>query len=111
MKFNKTAAYVSACKKAKISAQDENRLLDELAKNPTKGDVIPNSGGFRKVRMAINGRGKRGGARVIYMYVITTTENDDDIVYLVMIYAKNEKTNLTADELKILRALAKEMNQ
>lgn len=110
MKFRKTSYYISSLKKAKVSEQDEAKLLSELAENPLKGDVIPNSGGFRKIRMSISGRGKRSGARVIYLYVITATE-DDDVIYLVMAYAKNQKTNLTASELKTLRELSKEIRR
>ncbi len=90
MKFRRTSYYVSSLKKAKISEQNEMKLLAELAENPQKGDVIPNSGGFRKVRMSIGNKGKRSGARVIYLYVISATENDD-VIYLVMAYAKNQK--------------------
>ena len=60
------------------------------------------TGGFRKVRWGIGGRGKSGGARVVYYFV-----PDDDVpVLLLSAYGKNEKTNLSAAERNALRALA-----
>ena len=51
----------------KLFSEDEKReLIDYLAENPLAGDEIPGTGGVRKVRFAASGRGKRGGARVIY---------------------------------------------
>lgn len=108
MKIRKTNLYLSALKKLKITDAEEGVLIGELAENPKKGDVIPNSGGFRKIRMAFGGRGKSKGARVIYFYVVQVSDNAD-IIYLVMAYSKNQKVNLTSSELKQLRELAKEL--
>ena len=53
--------------------EDERReLVDFLAENPLAGDEIPGTGGVRKLRFAAFGRGKRGGARVIYYYLDET---------------------------------------
>lgn len=60
-----------------------------LAEHPDKGDVIPHSGGCRKLRWAIEGRGKRGGVRVIYFLRL----NPGHIV-LVTMYAKNVQENI-----------------
>jgi hypothetical protein len=57
------------------------------------GVVIPGSGGIRKVRFGFGGRGKRGGARVIYLF-----GGDDVRVFLLAAFAKNEKADLTAAE-------------
>jgi hypothetical protein len=57
------------------------------------GVVIPGSGGIRKVRFGFGGRGKRGGARVIYLF-----GGDDVPVFLLAAFAKNEKADLTAAE-------------
>ena len=80
---------------------------DDLAKvqglllaRPDAGKVIPKSGGLRKLRVAAKGRGKRGGARIIYYWVV-----DRDRILMLDIYAKNEKADLNADELKQLRTL------
>ena len=59
------------------------------------------TGGFRKIRMRLPGRGKRGGARVIYYYL-----SADGVVYLVSLYAKNVQENLTTNQTKQLKALS-----
>src|ERR1017187_10777102 len=64
-----------------------------LIEHPDAGDVIPGAGGVRKLRWAAKGKGKRGGARVIYLYVVIAAR-----IYLLRCYAKNVRTNLTADE-------------
>ena len=72
-----------------------------LTDHPDAGDVISDAGGARKLRWAAKGKGKRGGARIIYLYVVTAT-----CIYLLRCYAKNVKTDLTADEKKQLRQIA-----
>ena len=103
MKIVKTTLYKKALKRAKISAEDENKALMELSQNPECGDLIPHSGGFRKMRISVEGRGKSRGARAIYYYVVKR-----GVIYLVMIYKKNQKINLTSEELKTLSRLSKE---
>jgi len=68
---------------------------------PGAGSVIAGSGGVRKLRWAAKGKGKRGGVRVIYLYVVIAAR-----IYLLRCYAKNVKTDLTADEKKQLRQIA-----
>lgn len=65
---------------------------------PDAGDVIPGSGGCRKLRWAAKGHGKRGGARVIYYWF-----TDDDRILLIDLYAKNESENLSAAQLRDLK--------
>ena len=65
------------------SADELDRFVDWIALNPLAGDVIPGSGGLRKVRWGASGRGKRGGARVIYY-----NQLNDGTVWLLMAYAK-----------------------
>lgn len=77
-------------------------IENELLTDPRRGDVIPNTNGVRKMRVALPGRGKRGGARVTYLYVETR-----DRVYFIFAYAKNVKGNLTPDETKLLASLAR----
>jgi mRNA-degrading endonuclease RelE of RelBE toxin-antitoxin system len=72
-----------------------------LIDHPDAGEVIPGAGGLRKLRWAAKGKGKRGGARIIYVYVATAAR-----VYLLSCYAKNVKTDLTTDEKKELRRIA-----
>lgn len=64
-----------------------------LAVNPECGEVIAGTGGFRKVRVPRRGMGKRGGARVIYIL-----RNEQFPIFVVSVYAKNEKENLTKAE-------------
>jgi hypothetical protein len=65
-----------------------------------RGDIIPGSGGLRKIRWAISGRGKRGGVRAIYYWRV----RQDQILMLFM-YSKTETDDLTAQQLKVLREI------
>lgn len=69
-----------------------------LAANPDAGDVIPRSGGCRKLRWAIEGRGKRGGVRVIYFLRLNSGQ-----IVLVTMYAKNVQENIDPNLLKRLK--------
>ena len=85
----------------KLFSEDEKReLIDFLAENPMAGDLIPGTGGVRKLRFAAAGRGKRGGARVIYYYL-----DEAMPIYLLLAYAKAAKTDLTPDERRAVSAL------
>lgn len=80
---------------------DQYRLLQsELLANPNAGDVMPRTGGFRKLRWADErrGKGKRGGLRVIYYWLM-----GDGQFWMFAIYNKDELENLTADQEKALR--------
>jgi len=72
-----------------------------LIDHPDAGDVIPGTGGVRKLRWAAKGKGKRGGARIIYVYVVVAGR-----IYLLRCYSKNVKTDLTTGERKDLRQIA-----
>jgi hypothetical protein len=76
-------------------------FVDFIAQNPEAGDVIPDTGGVRKIRWARAGTGKRGGARVIYFH-----HDPDHPLYLLMVYAKARQENLTPDEKRTVRKLA-----
>ena len=84
-----------------IGAEGIQALAAYLADRPGAGDVIPGAGGARKLRWAAKGKGKRGGARVIYVYVVIAAR-----VFLIRCYAKNVKSDLSADEKKQLRQIA-----
>ncbi|MDO4698775.1 MAG: DNA-binding protein [Pasteurellaceae bacterium] len=77
---------------------DRLAFISFLAQNPLVGDVIPKSNGLRKIRWQASGRGKRGGARIIYFNLL-----DDGLIVLLNIYTKNEKENLSSQELKQLK--------
>jgi hypothetical protein len=79
---------------SQIATDDEYQALqNELEANPEKGDVIQGAGGARKVRMGIRGQGKSGGARVIYYVRVSK-----DVIFLLDIYTKREKADLTKKE-------------
>lgn len=83
---------------------DEYRKLQAaLANNPKLGAVIRGSGGLRKLRWAVPGRGKSGGIRVIYYWV-----TPKDQLLMLVAYAKSERDDLTAAQLGTLRRLVKE---
>lgn len=70
----------------------------DLALHPEKGDLIPSSGGLRKIRWLGKGKGKRGGIRIIYYY-----KNREGHIWLLTIYAKNENENLPVSILKKIK--------
>jgi len=85
-----------------LLTDDEYKAFQiELLKNPQLGNVMPGCGGFRKVRMALPGRGKRGSARVIYLFVLIT-----DIIYLVDVYTKGDQADIPAADRKKLAQYA-----
>jgi mRNA-degrading endonuclease RelE of RelBE toxin-antitoxin system len=75
-------------------------LIDFLATHPQAGDEIPGVGGVRKLRFGAMGKGKRGGARVIYDWY-----SDDAPIYALLVYGKNEKTDLKPEEAKAIKAM------
>jgi hypothetical protein len=80
--------------------EDRSAFVDFIARNPEAGDLIPQSGGVRKVRWGRQGSGKRGGVRVIYFY-----HNADMPLYLMMIYAKAQRDDLSPDARRAVQAL------
>lgn len=76
-----------------FTAAERETIVSMLAADPECGDLIPGTGGFRKLRVARQGMGKRGGARVIYIL-----RNEAFPIFLIAAYAKNVKDNLTAAE-------------
>ena len=84
-----------------ILSDDEYRLLQTfLASHPDAGDVIQDTGGLRKIRWRAKGKGKRGGARIIYYYVVAA-----DQIRMLLIYAKGVSDDLSAAQKRTLRQL------
>ena len=91
---------------ALLSADDRAELIDTLAREPMAGAVMPGLGGVRKLRFAPKGRGKSGGFRVIY-YVLTESQP----ILALLIYGKNEQSDLSPAQRKVVAGLAAAMKQ
>ena len=87
-----------------FSPDERMAVVDRLAADPRCGVVIPGSGGIRKVRFGFGGRGKSGGARIIYLFSGETVP-----VFVLTVFAKNEKANLSAAERNALAKMVTDM--
>ncbi len=81
-------------------------VMAELRVNPRKGDVIQGTGGARKVRVSLPGRGKSGGARIIYVYVEVY-----GAIFFLLVYTKNQQSDLTDTQRRALRAAIQEIEE
>ncbi|MFC4350473.1 type II toxin-antitoxin system RelE/ParE family toxin [Fodinicurvata halophila] len=96
-----TPAFLSAAKGV-LSEQERKALVDLLASHPQSGASL--GGGIRKLRIPRAGRGKSGGARVVFLFA------DESLpIFLLTVFAKNEKANLTQSEQARLISMAKQM--
>lgn len=84
-----------------LSETERQAIIDYLAQNPLAGDLLQGTGGIRKIRWGKGGRGKSGGVRVIYYFY-----NERLPLYLLTLFAKNERANLSAAERNELAKLA-----
>lgn len=89
-----------------LTDADWRRVEGELLANRRAGAVIAGTGGARKLRVRITGRGKRGGVRTIYVYLVRRNR-----VYFLATYAKNERSDLTADDKASIRHLVQALEQ
>ncbi len=83
-----------------LDDKDARELEQALLQNPQLGDVIEGTGGARKLRIHLEGRGKSGGGRVIYVDVFRAEK-----IYLLFAYPKNVQDDLTPDQKKQIRRL------
>ena len=83
-----------------MSEDDYRQLQSALVIRPDMGDLIPGSGGLRKLRWRIPGRGKRGGVRVIYYWAMSREE-----IWMLLTYAKAKKEDLNPQQLRLLRRI------
>jgi hypothetical protein len=90
--------FVAAVRAAGLSDRDHARLIDRIATRPDAGEVIPGTGGARKVRFAGRGKGKSGGYRVITFYT-----GSDLPVFLITLFSKGEKIDLSQAERNAMR--------
>ena len=80
----------------KLWLEDERlEFIAWIAANPQAGDVIPGADGARKVRWSRSGTGKSGGVRVVYFNL-----TEEEVVWLVAIYAKADQSNITPSQIK-----------
>ena len=88
--------------KGRMSAADVVTVINLVAADPHCGDLVQGTGGVRKLRFAVKGKGKSGGVRVVYYY-----HNDTMPVFLMTLFAKKEKDNLTKAESNMLAIVAR----
>ncbi len=101
MVFRETKAF--SRRVAELLSDEDFRLLQvSLLLRPDQGSVIPGGGGLRKMRWALPGRGKSGGARIIYYWFAA-----ESVIFLLSMYAKNEQADLSREQLKLLRQAVK----
>jgi len=96
-----TAEYIR-CALRLLSAADRMEVVEYLAANPQAGDLMQGTGGVRKLRWARGGRGKSGGVRVIYYF-----HSDAMPLYLLTMFAKNERSDLSKAERNDLAGLVR----
>jgi len=99
MKIIETSVFTKRLKTL-LPDEDYRLLQNEIMLNPEKGKIIRSSGGLRKIRWSIPGKGKSGGVRVIYYWI-----KAKEIILMLLIYSKNEQDDLTNEQLKTLKSL------
>ena len=83
----------------RILSDDEYKELQNfLVSHPTSGDIIKGSGGLRKMRWKVKGRGKSGGIRTIYYY-----QESDSLILMIYVYEKSRTEDLTPRQIEMLR--------
>jgi hypothetical protein len=95
-----TSSYLADAKAAGLTETDRDAVVEMIASNPRAGDEIGGTGGARKVRVAGRGKGKSGGYRVITFY-----SGKDVPVFLLAVYSKGEKANLSKAERNELKGI------
>ncbi|HEX3484567.1 MAG TPA: type II toxin-antitoxin system RelE/ParE family toxin [Micropepsaceae bacterium] len=100
------ASFIRASERCGLSADGVSLLIGELASNPKAGDEMPGTGGCRKLRLAGRGKGKSGGYRVITFY-----SGREIPLFLITVYAKGERANLTKAECNDLKKLTAQLSE
>ena len=99
MKIIETPIFTKRLEKI-LDDEEYRQLQNILILNPDSGKLIKGSGGLRKMRWSGSGRGKRGGSRVIYYWL-----KSDEIIFMLLIYSKNESDDLNQNQIKILKSI------
>ncbi len=87
-----------------LSKEEKEDLIAYLSEHPSAGDIIQETGGIRKLRWAKGAKGKSGGVRVIYYF-----HNELMPLYLLAVFGKNEKANISSNEKSLLAKAGKEL--
>ena len=95
-----TESYLRAAKDAGMADAEMTAAVDLVASNPESGDLMQGTGGVRKTRLAGRGKGKSGGYRIVWYF-----GGGDIPVFLLTVFGKGEKANLTQGERNALRQL------
>lgn len=95
-----TPSYLALARKL-FSERDRENIVAMVAEDPEVCDVMSGTGGFRKVRVAREGMGKSGGARVVYIW-----RDERFPLFLITVFPKNRKANLTKAERNALKKRA-----
>jgi len=100
------AAPFSAERDDYLPPEQFREVQNALMAEPRKGDVVPETGGIRKLRVphAVRGKGKRGGCRLMYLYLPEANE-----IHFLAIYSKDEKIDLTASDKKAMKQVVNEI--
>lgn len=99
-----TPIFLANCRAAGVTDAEREAIVNAIAADPKAGKVIEGTGGARKVRFARAGGGKSGGYRTIHYF-----GGDDVPVFLLQLYAKNERENLTMAQRNTLRSVLAEI--
>ncbi|WP_312598749.1 type II toxin-antitoxin system RelE/ParE family toxin [Brevundimonas sp.] len=95
-----TAAFIASADKAGMTDAERAAAVQQIAADPTAGNLIVGSGGIRKVRVAGRGKGKSGGYRVATAHL-----NSERPVYLLFVLSKGRAANFTAEQIKALKTM------
>ena len=102
--FIETPTFTRKWKELGLSEMDLRQLQIDLLDDPKSGSVLEGTGGIRKTRIPLGKHGKSGGARVCYVDF-----EEYGVTYLITVFAKKEKENLTKEERNILFSLVKSL--
>ena len=102
MRFIETPVFTASVRRH-LDDEAYRALQLALVLRPEQGAVIRGGGGLRKLRWGADGRGKRGGVRLIYYWAV-----DEDVCYLLYLFAKNEQGDLTRQQVQALARVVRE---
>lgn len=100
--FIEVPIFIKKWKELGLTDENLRELQNILLENPKAGKIIQGTGGLRKIRIPMEEKGKRGGARVLYVDIELK-----ESIYFVNVYSKNEKEDLTEDEKKAFKTVVK----